>query len=290
MEQETYTEQQVCEIVDELAKEPSVKKQRVWEVDFLRGVLILFVVWDHFMWDVNNVGGAYNTGLFRWLYELSVSYYSGALRKATHDGFVTLFIFLSGVSCSFSRSNGKRAIKMLIFSVGFTAITFVASQVVKSNITVRFNVIHVITLCVLIWTAIEFVWSKCNKNWQKNVFGATMVAVIVASLWIGAAFDTQPSTSTNAMWFWLVRHRSAEFSYFCGGDYWPFLPDFSWFLIGAFLGKFVYKQKKTLFPSVDPKWVEPVAFCRRYSVWIYFGSQVVMYGLIYLLHGILNIL
>ena len=50
------------EILDELAAEPAVKKTRVWEVDFLRGFLILFVVWDHFMWDiVYGVNGNYNT-------------------------------------------------------------------------------------------------------------------------------------------------------------------------------------------------------------------------------------
>ena len=42
--------------LDEFAKLPPVKKQRVWEVDFVRGLMILFVVWDHFMWDVNSIG------------------------------------------------------------------------------------------------------------------------------------------------------------------------------------------------------------------------------------------
>ena len=26
-----------------------VKKQRIWEIDFLRGFLILFVIFDHFL-------------------------------------------------------------------------------------------------------------------------------------------------------------------------------------------------------------------------------------------------
>ena len=88
-------------------------RKRVWEVDFVRGLMILFVVWDHFMWDVSDMG-PYKSGLFTWLYELSSKYYGGVLRETTHDVFVTMFVFTSGVSCSFSRSNGMRAVKMIV--------------------------------------------------------------------------------------------------------------------------------------------------------------------------------
>ncbi|MBQ8872371.1 MAG: DUF1624 domain-containing protein, partial [Clostridia bacterium] len=61
-----YTQQQLDQMVDELALEPTPK--RIWEVDFFRGIMILFVVWDHFMWDVAGVaGGNYKTAFFQWL-------------------------------------------------------------------------------------------------------------------------------------------------------------------------------------------------------------------------------
>ena len=244
--------------LDELAKEPPLKKQRVWEVDFLRGLMILFVVWDHFMWDVSSIGGDYNTGLFRWLYALSESYYGGTLRAVTHDVFVTLFVFTSGVSCSFSRNNGRRAIKML---------------------------------SVLLWPVIEWCWERCRKNWQKNIFGAVMTAVTLTALVVGACAKYSPWESTSPVWFFLAEHKGgADFIKFCGGDYLPFLPDFGWFLIGAFLGRIIYREKKSVFQSVNPKYVSPVTFCGRYSIWVYFGSQVVMFGLIYLFHEIWNLL
>ncbi len=286
------------EILDELAAEPAVKKTRVWEVDFLRGFLILFVVWDHFMWDiVYGVNGNYNTGLFKWLYDLGVGYYGGILRETTHDAFVTLFIFLSGVSCSFSRSNGRRAIKMVVFAFAFTAITFAVSSIVGENITVRFDVIHVIALSVALWTGIEWVWGKCTKPWQKNLFGAVMTCIIVAVIVSGSCAKVahivvgKPWSTEHSFWFFLFDYSGSKgYSQFFGGDCWPFFPDFGWFLIGAFLGRALYKEKKSLFPSVNPKYVSPLTFCGRHSIWIYFGSQVVMYGLIFLLHGILNIL
>ncbi len=276
--------------LDELAKTPSVKKQRIWEVDFLRGFMILFVVWDHFMWDVSSIGGDYNTGLFRWLNALASNYYGGTLRAVTHDVFVSLFVFTSGLSCSFSRNNGRRAIKMIAFACAFSAVTAVIASIIGENITIRFNVIHVIALSVLLWTVIEWCWDKCKRNWQKNIFGVVTAAVTLTALIVGACAKFSPWESTNPVWFFLAEHKGADFAKFCGGDYLPFFPDFGWFLIGAFLGRIVYKERKSIFPSVNPKYVCPITFCGRHSIWVYFGSQVVMFGLIYLFHSVWNLL
>ena len=58
----------VSEIVDELAKEQPPK--RIWEVDFVRGLMIPFVVRDHFMYEVSAFY-PYQSGLLNLLYELS---------------------------------------------------------------------------------------------------------------------------------------------------------------------------------------------------------------------------
>ncbi len=280
------TEQEISAAVDEIVATP--KEKRVWEVDFLRGFMILFVVWDHFMWDVGSMW-PYKTALFQWLYTLCGAYYKSALRKATHDVFVTLFVFTSGVSCSFSRNNGKRALKMIAFSLLFTAVTYAISAILGEQVTIYFNVIHVIALSVLLWSAIDWFRAKCVKPWQKNVFGAVMTVVTVTVLVVGACADVSPWKNDNSMWYFLAEHTRTEgYVKFMGGDYLPFFPVFGWFLIGAFLGGLLYKEKKTLFPSVNEKWVAPVTFCGKYSIWVYFGSQVVMYGLIYLFGSVLG--
>lgn len=284
--QPSLNDEQIEAELDELAAIP--KKERIWEIDFLRGLMILFVVWDHFMYDVRYVGGNYNSGLFVWLDQLAASYYSGVLRRVTHDTFVTMFVFTSGVSCSFSNSNGKRAIKMTAFACLLTAATYALSAIIRQNLTINFNVIHTIALSVLLWTAIEFLRGKCVKNWQKNIFGVIMAAVVVASIVVGACALNTPWENESKLWYFLVPHKGSDFAYFCGGDYSPFLPNFGWFLVGAFLGKIVYKERKSLFPSVNAKYVCPVTFCGRYSLWVYLGTQIVMFGLIYLLSPVLG--
>lgn len=284
-----YTQQQLDEMVDELALEPAQK--RIWEVDFFRGLMILFVVWDHFMWDVAIVaGGNYKTAFFQWLLQLRTVYLGGTLRATVHAAFVNMFIFTSGVSCSFSRNNLKRAIKMVVVAVFLTASTAAVSSMFGYNITIKFNVIHVIALSVALYCLLELWQKHCRKNWQKNLYGAVVAALIVVSLAVGHMANKFPWENTSKIWFFLAEHHMEVpgFGSFTGGDYWPFLPAFGWFLIGAVLGKWVYRERKSLFPSVNEKYLKPVTFCGRYSLWIYFGSQIIMFSFFYIFHGLLN--
>lgn len=288
------TDEEVQVELDELAATP--KRQRIWEVDFLRGLMILFVVWDHLMWDIDEFG-PYKTEFFNALYSFCKLYYgSRGIRQIAQPVFVTMFVFTSGVSCSFSRSNGKRALKMVAFACLLTAVTYAVSSVIGVNLTMYFNVIHVIALSTLLWTVIEYCWSKCNKDWQKNIFGVVMLAVTLASIVVGAYANFKPWDSDNKLWYFLVQHltskngKPTDFAKFHGGDYLPFLPDFGWFLVGAFLGRVVYKEKKTIFPSVNPKYINPITFCGRHSLWVYFGSQIAMFSILYLLSVVLGCL
>ena len=289
-EGQQYTPEQIEATIDELATTP--KRQRIWEVDFLRGLMILFVVWDHFMWDVRyGFSNDYKTALFQWFYNLSGNYYDGALRAVTHDVFVTMFVLTSGISCSFSRSNGKRALKMCGFAVLFSAVTYAISAIFNDySMTMYFNVIHVVALSVLIYTGIEWVWSKLNKNWQKNIFGVVFFAVTMTALVVGHCAKYMHIHWTDLLFGESEWRTKVIDKFVSGGDYLSFLPDFGWFLVGVFLGKVIYRDKKTVFPSVNPKYVCPVTFCGRYSLWIYFASQVVMYGFIYLLHEVISVL
>ena len=285
-----YSPEEVQQMVDEIVATP--KRTRVWEVDFLRGFMILFVVWDHLMWDLRSFG-PYQTEFFNSLYEFAKNYASGLLNRTTHEAFVTMFVFTSGVSCSFSRSNGRRALKMVIFALALTAVTYAASSIIHQNLTMRFNVIHVLALSVLLWAGIEWAWSKCTKNWQKNIFGVVMFAVIMTALVVGYTAKKEPWTNESPVWFFLAMHSSKAvpaFAKFWGGDYLPFFPDFGWFLIGAFLGRVLYKERKSIFPSVNPKFVSPITFCGRHSIWIYFGSQVLLAGLLLLFSQVLGLL
>ena len=269
----------------------AVKKNRVWEVDFLRGLMILFVVWDHTLNDIRvDAGGDYKTALFRALYDFSCNYSASTLRAVCQPIIVIIFIFTAGLSCSFSKNNFNRALKLMAVSLLMTLGGFVVSIILKRHMIIYFNVIHCIALSVFLWSVIDWCWNKCSKNWQKNVFGVAMTAVLLTALVVGYCAKSQPWTSDNSHWYFLAQHSGEDYSHFTSMDYRTFFPDFAWFLIGAFLGRILYREKKTLFPSVNPKYVSPVTFIGRKTLIIYFVSKIVTYAFIYLFHGILNVL
>ena len=169
-----------------------------------------------------------------------------------------------------------------------------------------FNVIHVVALSVLIYTGIEWRWGKLTKNWQKNIFGVLFFALTMTALVVGhcAKYNIElhlkypyneglQAYKYNWVNLMFGEHQwvsNVVMKFRSGGDYLAFWPDFGWFLVGAFLGKVIYREKKTVFPSVNPKYVIPVTFCGKYSIWIYFGSQIVMYGIMYLLAVVAKVL
>ena len=146
-----------------------VKKQRIWEIDFLRGFLILFVIFDHFMWDVNELGGSFSSSFGKKLYEWSVSYYTtganatvfGGLREITRYSFVMLFVAISGVSSRFSKNNFVRGMLLAGAGIGFTLITVLLPLIgIEGVYPIRFNVIHVLAICTLAFSGLEQIYSK----------------------------------------------------------------------------------------------------------------------------------
>ena len=90
------------------------KKRRIWELDFLRGVCVLLMIFDHAMYDVAYQFGrawadATQSEFFIALYQRAREYWASPLRLTTQDIVVWTFALLCGISCSFSKNNFRRA-------------------------------------------------------------------------------------------------------------------------------------------------------------------------------------
>lgn len=96
-------------------------KKRVWEIDFIRGVAILGMVVDHFLWDLGNLNSFFYN--FReinieWVNQMGVAlrtWYGGG-RQYFHN-LAFLFFLICGISSTFSRNNWKHSFK--IFAASF---------------------------------------------------------------------------------------------------------------------------------------------------------------------------
>jgi hypothetical protein len=72
---------------------------------------------------------------------------------------------------------------------------------------------------------------------------------------------------------------------FASSDYFPLLPNLGYFLLGAVLGRTVYRKKESLLPKVNDRncVLRFLQLCGKQSLWIYLLHQPLLSGLCWLL-------
>jgi uncharacterized membrane protein len=231
--------------------------QRVWEIDFLRGLSIILVVGYHLLYDL----GAF-VGVERFL-GFTTDLSSVAWRVA-QNFFAGLFIVLSGTSCSLSRSNVRRGVRLLAVSFLVTAVTLAFDP----SSAVWFGILQLLAVSILIYgAAFEKAGPAACAAW-----GAAFLA-------LGAALPAlKKGLAIQFDWLLPFGLHSPGFTSF---DYFPLIPWLGIFLVGAALGKSVYAPRKSLLP-----WRLPQTFVNaagRHSLIIYIAHQPVIMGVLYVL-------
>jgi uncharacterized membrane protein len=234
--------------------------QRIWEVDFLRGLSIILMVGYHLLFDLGEFRG------LKSFLGFSTDLASPAW-TAAQLFFAALFVILSGISSTLSRSNVRRGLRLLAVSLLVT----VATYLFDPASAVWFGILQCLAVSILVYGA---------------VFGKARPAACVAwgALVVGLAAALPAVKKALVVRFdWLLPFgiHSPSFSSF---DYFPLIPWLGVFLIGAALGKSVYSAGRSLLA-----WRLPVTFVNvagRHSLLIYIVHQPVIMGILYLLgHG-----
>lgn len=256
---------------------PKKSKSRVWEVDALRGFLILFVVFDHLMFDWGYLF-VFTTPFMNKIQELAIHYCTvSILRQTVHGGFIAAFIFISGVSSSFTRNGLWRCAKLAIFAVLLSVVSIIYAKVTNNaSIIIRFGILHCLALCMLF----GWILSKLKvPNWI-----IALLALIL--LIVGYAYQLSPLILTEKTkgWYFIVRsNKMAEMS---PGDCQPFMPLVAWFMFGMLFGKVHYKQKASLVKANISKYFSPLSFIGRHTLWVYLGSQIIIITLLLIIQSI----
>jgi uncharacterized membrane protein len=219
---------------------------RFWEIDLLRGVAVVMMVFYHLLFDLH--------------------YYS---RSSSTPGpwmgygavIASIFLLLVGISLTLSRSKGKthfshylkRGLK--IFSLGLVITG--ATWVYPREGFVIFGVLHLIGASILLvypFLAYRFV----------NLFLG--LVLIVLGLYLQSLTFDFPWV----LWLGFVPRG------FYALDYFPLLPWFGVVLLGIFVGNSIYKSGIRSYPLTDLSglWpVEAIAFLGRNSLVIYLIHQ-----------------
>ncbi len=231
--------------------------ERIWEIDFLRGLAILLMVAYHFGFDLVELAGV------RRVLGIAVDLQSGPFRVAVAF-FAGLFIVLCGISGSLTRSNFRRGLKLLAVALLVSA----ASYVFSPDQVILFGILHCLAVCILLYGAtLEKAGPMACLAAAAAVFAVSVAVPIVLK-----------NTPIRSDWLLPVGIVSDTFTSY---DYFPLLPWLGVFLTGAAIGKAFYTARRSLLPWGRPVWLVNAA--GRHSLWIYVIHQPVLLGIFYLL-------
>lgn len=236
-------------------------KQRIWELDVLRGICILGMVIVHLIYDLTEL-----YGLIDWEYPdsfLFIKDYGGIL-----------FFLISGICVTLGSRSVRRGI--IVFSCGMlcTLVTFGMELLdfTGSGMVIWFGVLHCLGICMLLWPLV-----KKLPTAFLAVLGLSLV--IAGHLLFGVCLAAHP---------YLIPLGIVP-EWFSSPDYFPLMPYFGYFLLGAVLGRTLYRSKASLLPRCNAG--SPVlrflSLCGRYSLHIYLLHQPVLTGLCLLLSALL---
>ena len=232
-------------------------KKRIWELDALRGICILGVMVVHFVFDVTV------------LYALVDWQLPDSFLFVQRWGGI-LFLLLSGICVNLGSHSVKRGI--IVFGAGLLVSAATAgmyfADLATVDIIIYFGALHCLGVCMMLWPIFR------KLPWP--VLFAIGAVLIVSGAYLAIC---PPVNHPYFMPFGL------PWSGFQTADYFPLLPYLGFFLMGAVLGKTLYKNKISLLPMVNEKAL-PIRFlcaCGKHSLWIYLLHQPILNGICWLM-------
>lgn len=231
------------------------KKQRIQSIDALRGLAVVLMVIHHFLYDLCAFLGAP-----WWLF-------SNPVFNFLHYIFAGLFIFLSGVSSRFSRSNIKRGVIVIAVAMVITLVTWFM------DMPVRFGVLHLLGFCMLFYGITHKLW--------ESIPAKLMPVLCVLLLVISAlAVKFVPVESEHLWMFGWVTPS------FYSSDYFPIFPWIFVFLFGTWAGKYIREGKlPERFYTFNMPILPQIG---RKALIIYILHQPVLYGLTILIRSVIR--
>ncbi len=239
------------------------KSKRIWELDALRGIAIIMMVFFHLIFNLRTFFGfeqiSYHTGF--WYYEGRVA--------------AIIFIMLVGVVSSLIhqkedhavalQKNSYRGIRLIGLGLIITLTTFI---VARENM-VWFGILHFLGLSILISIPLlRFKW--LNLGFAAVLFTSYQhLGQIQTDSYLGLIFGVYPP----------------DFSSY---DHYALIPWLGYVLIGVAIGNWLYKDGKPMIKRQPVKLEEGLIEVGQYSLWIYLLHQPLLLSIMWLYFKLLS--
>jgi uncharacterized membrane protein len=236
-----------------IKSEPERTAKRIQIIDAARGLSIILVVAYHVGYDLVSAE----------LMSADVLY--SPLLLVLQPFFAGLFILLSGVSARFSRDNRKRGLQAL----GCALLISIVAGIMGAPI--QFGILHCLGLCMVLCGRPEDWLDRIPRPVQPILFLVLFVAGF-------ALFPIESKIFTDIPYLYIFGLIGQTFLSY---DYFPLIPWFFLYLLGAWLGFFIVGRR-------FPRWfyrlrVPVLPFIGRHTLLIYMLHQPVIYGVVMLI-------
>ena len=249
----------------------SIKSDRIWIIDELRGLAIVLMVFFHLLVDLRDFFG------------YAIAYYATPWIFVGRTSAV-MFMLVSGVSCSLSANNIKRGARVFLLGMVVTLATFLFIPALY----IRFGILHFLGSAMILWGIMDKLIAKQSVK--------LIVLSLCSPIFLFLGIPFSKITVESPYLFFLGLITSTYTSY----DHYPLVPWLGVFCIGGAAGILLLKSEKNkarLSGIADPAgFPKPAAYALRglmalgrKSLLIYIVHQPLMLALLYLIHKAITV-
>ena len=208
-------------------------------------------------------------------------------RDFIHQIVLWFFFLLCGIGCRLSKNNFKRFLQIAICAGLISLFTYLAEVVLKmSGVLVLYGVLHMLATAVLVYAVIELIWKLIFKKPEQDE--KRKYAISITCFIFGVAFyflnqylwqisDSLPAND------WLAWFHEGFCDVFQSSDYFKLCESLPMIMFGAAIGPFIYPEKKSLFPELQPINKGVFCFMGRHTLWVVLIHQLVLSGSLFLI-------
>lgn len=243
------------------------KAPRVWELDLIRGIIMIFVSIDHIArfshyWGIVQ----FQTAFGKALENFAVSYFESDISDNVYPLALWFLCFMSGISSQFTRSRLSRLLKFWGFCALFMGVYLALHFIFPEQITgyIVFNIVAVLTLSVTVW----FVFDKLNvPDFVRLIFGVIFIITGITFFLVYRLGGRTFFIENDFLALLLYNEHGYKLS---PNNFEPLIPHLGFFILGGVCGKYYYKDKTSrLRRKTPPKWLNPLMILGKHSLVAY---------------------
>lgn len=256
------------------------KSPRIWELDLIRGIIMICVTLDHvcrfsYYWGIIQFQTPFGKGIEK----VVDAYFNSYFCKNAYPYALWLLCFMSGISCQFSHSSARRLAKFwalsVVFMGGYLALHFIIPDLITGYVI--FNIIAVLTISVTVW----YVLDKLKAPDVLRIVLGALIVVAGVTLFYCNRFCEGGINVENKFFALFIYNRNGYVV--SPNNFEPLIPHLGFFLLGGVFGKSFYREKTSKFKrKTPPKWLAPTMFLGKHSLAAYLFLPILCIGILWL--------